>query len=179
MKLRIIAGQYAKRKINAPRGHRTHPMSEKIRGALFNILGDIEGLTLLDAYAGSGAIAIEAISRGAKFAYAIDNDVTAYTTLGENKDFLEIGDELKITKANTISWSKNNPNLHFDIVVCDPPYDRVNTSHISQLATHVTSKGIFVLSLPPDIKPKHNKDFKFIAQKQYGDATLVFYRKTG
>lgn len=65
MKLRVISGSLGGRLINSPPGNKTHPMSEKMRGAIFNILGNIEGLDVLDAYSGSGAIALEAISRKA------------------------------------------------------------------------------------------------------------------
>lgn len=61
--MRIISGIYGGRTIQSPSGHKTHPMSEKMRGAIFNALGDIKGLSFLDAYGGSGAVALEAISR--------------------------------------------------------------------------------------------------------------------
>jgi 16S rRNA (guanine966-N2)-methyltransferase len=77
--VRIIAGSLKGRTFSEPHGHRTHPMSEKVRGALFNALGDIEGLTFLDAFAGSGALSFEAASRGAKSVIAIDKDGPAYS----------------------------------------------------------------------------------------------------
>ena len=60
--MRVISGKFGGQLFDAPKGHRTHPMSEKVRGALFSVLGDISGLTVLDAFAGSGALSIEAIS---------------------------------------------------------------------------------------------------------------------
>ena len=73
--MRIIAGYLGGRQFNSPRSNRTHPMSDKARGGLFNALGDISGLTVLDAFAGSGALSFEAISRGAESVIAVDIDV--------------------------------------------------------------------------------------------------------
>ena len=75
MKLRVIAGVYGGRFLQSPTGNVTHPMGERIKGSLFNIIGgEIKGSVVLDAFAGSGALGIEALSRGAKFVTFIDND---------------------------------------------------------------------------------------------------------
>jgi 16S rRNA (guanine966-N2)-methyltransferase len=71
--MRIIAGTLKNREFKSPHGHKTHPMSDKVRGSLFNVLGDIEGLTFLDAFTGSGALAVEAASRGAASVIAVDS----------------------------------------------------------------------------------------------------------
>src|SRR3954465_12488188 len=98
--MRIIAGQLKGQQFQAPHGHKTHPMSDKVRGALFNVLGDIEGLTFLDAFAGSGALAFEAASRGAKAVTAIDRDSSAHKILEQNAKELGLK-SVKIIKANT------------------------------------------------------------------------------
>jgi 16S rRNA (guanine966-N2)-methyltransferase len=82
--MRIIAGRLGGRHFASPQGRRTHPMSDKMRGALFNALGDIDGLSVLDAFAGSGALAFEAVSRGAGHAVAIDVDKSAQRAIAEN-----------------------------------------------------------------------------------------------
>ena len=82
--MRVIAGRLRGRQFKSPPGRRSHPMSEKMRGALFNVLGDIEGLTLLDAFSGSGAISFEAISRGARSVQAVEKAVLAYRTICKN-----------------------------------------------------------------------------------------------
>ncbi len=70
--MRVIAGWLGGQNFDSPKSNRVHPMSDKMRGAIFGVLGDIKGLTVLDAFSGSGALAIESISRGAKSAIAID-----------------------------------------------------------------------------------------------------------
>lgn len=177
MKLRVVAGTLRGRLFNAPKGRRTHPMGEKVRGALFNMLGDITGLTLLDCYAGSGAIAFEAISRGAVRAVAVDSGTTAYKTLSENIESLGISDKVHATRANVITWSANNSDLFFDIVVCDPPYDRVKQTDFDQLSKHILPNGTLVLSLPSDFEMTGIPHMKVLAKRSYAAANLLILRK--
>src|SRR5579859_2605387 len=119
--MRIIAGRLGGRTIASPRTNRTHPMSDKVRGALFNTLGDLSGLTMLDAYAGSGACSIEAVSRGADKVLAIDVDPAAIKTIAENVRALDLSDSISIKLANISGWSRNHAADQYDIVLADPP----------------------------------------------------------
>lgn len=154
-------------------------MSEKVRGGLFAALGDISELTVLDAYAGSGAISYEAISRGAKSATAIDIDKNAAKSIKENSVALGIADRLKVVRANCSGWSDNNPEAKFDIIVCDPPFDDIKISQIQKLSEHLKDTGIFVASISGSLKPFELKNLTIVKNKTYGDAQLVFYKKIG
>src|SRR5947209_8932052 len=112
--MRIIAGALKGRQFNSPRGRRTHPMSDKMRGALFNALGDIHGLTVLDAFAGSGALSFEAISRGAADVVAIDADKEAYETIVANVAKLGIDSGIMVLRKNVAGWTRNNQHKTFD-----------------------------------------------------------------
>lgn len=171
--MRVIAGILKGRHIAETHGHRTHPMSEKIRGALFNALGDIEGLTVLDAFTGTGALAVEAVSRGAKTVQAVDSDKEAYRTATRNSAGLAI----KVSQANISSWLDTNPNYEFDVVLADPPYDDAKTTLLEKLAYQTRIKGVFVASLQPNFNLKLPTNFDLLATKQYGDAKLLFFRR--
>lgn len=176
--MRVIAGSLGGRIIESPKGHRTHPMSDKIRGALFNALGDITGLTVLDTFAGSGALSIEAISRGAATSVAVDIDKGANTTIVKNLATLGITGRVQVVRANAASWSAKNRRRFYDLVLIDPPYDDIQHILIEKLAKHTTTGGLLVFSVPPDtrlILPETS--FELISNKSYGDATLVFYRR--
>jgi 16S rRNA (guanine966-N2)-methyltransferase len=175
--MRIIAGNLGGRQFSSPHGHRTRPMSDKIRGALFNALGDINGLTVLDAFAGSGALAYEAISRGASRAIAIDSDRSAQLTIAENTKELGLGSKLKLIKASANAWLSTTQEI-FDIVLCDPPYDDLQTNLLVKLADRAKPGALVVLSLPPNANFKLSANFELLSQKSYGDATLTFYRRT-
>lgn len=177
--MRVIAGSLGGRTFEAPRGHRTHPMGDKVRGALFNILGDIEGLTVFDAFAGSGALSIEAISRGAKSALAIDLDKEAYQTIQQNIETLGLEEVITVMRKNVAGWSRNNQHMQFDIVLADPPYNDIRPVLLQKLIPQVKPGGVFVLSWPGNEPVRKFEGVDVLTAKSYGDAQLVFYRRTG
>ena len=175
--MRVIAGRLGGRTFEDPRGNRTHPMSEKARGAIFNALGDIEGLTFLDCYAGTGALSIEAISRGAASSLAIENDTDAVKTIAANIAALDLTEHITLLLKNVSGWSRNNQAKQFDVVLADPPYNDIRPDVIERLAGHVKTGGVLVLSWPGGEAARELKHLEIILHKTYGDAQLVFYRK--
>lgn len=175
--MRIIAGTLGGRNFGSPRSQRTHPMSDKVRGALFNALGDIEGLSLLDAFAGSGALSFEAVSRGASTALAIDNDKPAQQAIEESIASLGLGARVRLIKANCGSWSDNNPAQQFDIIVADPPYDKLQPAILTKLTKHLKPGGLYVLSWPGGAVAPELGGCSLAAHKSYGDAQLLFFRQ--
>lgn len=176
--MRIIAGTLGGRTFASPPGYRTHPMSEKARGAIFNALGELSGLTVLDAFAGSGALAFESISRGADSALAIDLDKYAYETIQANIKALQLDEVVTPMRKNISGWSRNNKDKKFDVVLVDPPYTDIRPDVIERLAVHVKPGGIFVLSWPGSEKVRELVGLGLISHKDYGDIQLVFYRRT-
>ena len=177
--MRVIAGHLGGRVFDSPRTHRTHPMSEKARGAIFNALGDVSGLTLLDAYAGSGAVAIEAVSRGASQVLAIDVDVEAVKAMSTSVKALNVQDEVVVLRKNISGWSRNNQARQFDVVVADPPYSDIRPDVIERLGVHVKPGGVFVLSWPSAETVRELAGLDRVAVNPLGDITLVFYKKIG
>ncbi len=179
--MRIIAGRLGGRTFSSPNSFKTHPMSDKIRGALFNILGDVEGLTILDAFAGSGALSFEAISRGAVQATALDNDRAAQTVIAENIKDLNLRREVTLIKASGVGWLQTRQGDEgatvFDIVLCDPPYDDLQENLITRLSTCVAKDGTLVLSWPGHTELPEIPGFKKVAHRSYGDAQLAFYQR--
>jgi len=174
--MRVISGTLGGRQFQSPNGHRTHPMSEKVRGAIFGVLGDITGLTVLDAFAGSGALGFEAISRGAKKALLIDNDKQAQVTVESNIDVLGLADRAALIKANAISWSNQNRQQLFDLLLIDPPYDKLPFAVIERLARNLKPGGTYVLSWPGQFEAPKLPGLEIISNKDYGDAQLFFYK---
>ncbi len=175
--MRIVAGKFGGRTLHEPHGHRTHPMSEKVRGALFNVLGDIEGLTVLDAFAGSGALSFEALSRGAAHVTATEIDKNSHSVIQQNIQELGVSDQVKAINANSSGWSDNNPDAKFDIVFLAPPYDNLQMKLLVKLSKHIKPDGLLVLDWPGHLDAPKFKGFESLSDKNYGDAQLVFYRK--
>jgi len=172
--MRIIAGSLGGRNFDST-AKATHPMSEKMRGAIFSSLGDIEGLTFLDVCSGSGAISFEAISRGAKSSVAIESNKRAQSDIITNIKKLGLNDKIKLVSANFYSWQQFNYQT-FNVVVIDPPYNDPQLYQIAFLETKVASKGIMILSLPPESELPEFKQLEIVSEKKYGDSKLVFYK---
>lgn len=175
--MRVISGSLGGRQFDSPGNKLTHPMSDKIRGALFNILGDVSGLTFFDPFAGSGAISIEAVSRGVKHVVAIDRDKQAYKIIVENINALGLEDQVEVIHGNALGWSNNHQSQTFDLVMLDPPYDKVLYTTLIKLSKHVASKGLLIVSLPADEENFKLPEFETVIKKSYGDARLAFYRR--
>lgn len=152
-------------------------MGDKVRAALFNVLGDISGLTVLDAYAGSGALAFESISRGAAEAVTVDIDKKAHLCITENVEALGLSDQVQPTRANISSWSNNNRDRLFDIVFCDPPYDTISEAHIRLLSRHLEANGTLVLSWPASERLPQLSQLRLLSEHTYAEARLLFYKR--
>ena len=177
MRLRIIAGALGGRFFESPDSSATHPMGERMRGALFNILGDITGLNVLDPFAGTGALSFEAISRGAANATALEKDRNAQKIIQKNIATLGVDNAVKLIKANCRMWSENNPNATFDLILVDPPYHDMQLSTVSLLTRHLKPNGLMVLSYQGRGSAPTVNGVVVVDTRLYGDAALAFYRK--
>jgi 16S rRNA (guanine966-N2)-methyltransferase len=174
--MRVITGSLGGRLFDSPGTDRTHPMSDKIRGALFNILGDLDGLTILDAFGGSGALSFEAISRGAVSAVILESDRTAQKTIQHNIHALGVTKYITLISIATGTWLDREKDKTFDVVLCDPPYDQLQPALLKRLTRSVKPGGVFVLSYPASEPTPQFDHMQPIKQQSYGDAYLVFYR---
>lgn len=121
--MRIIAGTWRGRRLKAPAGDRTRPTSDRVREALFSILGTVDGLRVLDLFAGTGALGLEARSRGAKSVVLVEQDRAALHCLRENAQTL---DPSAVVIAGAVEASERRLRSHapFDLVFVDPPYEQ-------------------------------------------------------
>ncbi|MGB0111767.1 MAG: 16S rRNA (guanine(966)-N(2))-methyltransferase RsmD [Ilumatobacteraceae bacterium] len=121
--MRVVAGELGGRRIVAPDGTATRPTTDRVREAIFNSLGSaglLEGALVADLFAGSGAIGIEALSRGAERCVFVERDRAALRALDENLDSLDLRDRAKVISSDALSSA---PTIDADIVFADPPYD--------------------------------------------------------
>lgn len=175
--MRIISGSLGSRNFASPASAKTHPMSDRIRSSLFDVLGDIHGLSVLDAFAGSGALSFEAVSRGAAQAVAVERDRAAQQTIEQNIRSLGLSHQVKLVNASVNTWLKTNEDRNFDIVLCDPPYNDVQENLLLVLAERVNAGGVIVYSLPPNEDVALTNDgFQLKSTKLFGDAKVLFYK---
>jgi 16S rRNA (guanine966-N2)-methyltransferase len=121
--MRVVAGELRGRQIAAPAGTSTRPTTDRVREALFNALGSLDvvvGATVVDLFAGSGALGIEALSRGASYCTFIERDATALRVLRENLATLGLADRSRVVPADATVAVTSLPAV--DLVLADPPY---------------------------------------------------------
>ena len=118
--MRIIAGTHRGSRIAAPKGFDTRPTGDRVREAAFNLIGPVAGATVLDLFAGSGAMGLEALSRGAAGVTFVESDRGACRTIAENLERLRLTGA-RITCGDAI-WALRQDSRRYDLVLVDPPY---------------------------------------------------------
>jgi 16S rRNA (guanine966-N2)-methyltransferase len=124
--MRVIAGRFRSRVLDAPAGMATRPTSDRLRETLFNVLAPrMEGARVLDLYAGSGAVGLEAVSRGAREAVMVERDEAALKALRVNVARLGVATECRIHAIGVAAWLRRGRTkaAEFDVVFLDPPYE--------------------------------------------------------
>lgn len=176
--MRIIAGKFGRRLFKAPPGHHTHPMGERIKTALFNSLGKLEGEVVLDAFAGSGALGFEALSRGSKKVTLIESDPKAFRVIKENINTLGMDtDQCIVVRANVSSWLDNNQDLYFSLIFADPPFTNLAPHIILKLVQHLEDDGRLIVNWPSSEDPMNLPGLDIVKQKSYAGAQLVYYEQ--
>ena len=142
--MRIISGRFARRSLRAPAGREVRPTSDRVREALFSALHSIdllEGARVLDLFAGSGALGLEALSRGARSATFVERYPPAVESLRSNVEALGVTAESTIVRADALAWLRRAPAGAFDLVLADPPYDLAELPAMPALAASVLAPG--------------------------------------
>ncbi len=167
--LRISGGELGGRRIRVPKGN-VRPTTERVREAVFSILGDISGSRVLDLFCGSGALAIEALSRGASEATLVD---THPRTARENVERLGLTERARVVRSDAVRFLRRAEQGAFDLVLCDPPYtlaDRLATDLESLIPGALAETGRAMIESSPD-NPLQI-ELPLLTERAYGD-TLV------
>lgn len=183
--MRIIAGSYRSRSLDAPPGLATRPSSDRLRETLFNVLAPrIEGAAFLDLYAGSGAVGIEALSRGAARAAFVERAPAALKTLRGNLEKLGISAGFRIGSSSVAAALKHlgKENQRFDLVFLDPPWDAAaeyaaTLGSLGGAASGLLADGALVIA---EHRRKQRLEERYGALErtrllEQGDAALSFY----
>ena len=181
--MRIIAGTHKGRTLKAPKWDGLRPTSDKLRETLFNILQmRIAGSRVLDAFSGTGAVALEALSRGAVAATCLDNDRRAAGLIAENAALCGETDRCVIIRdVASRALKKPLPGGPFDIVVLDPPYDYANLAEaVQDAAGQLVEGGLIVLEhasrvAPPQPAGSGATQVTLTRTVTSGDSALTFY----
>lgn len=185
--MRIIGGKFKGRHIEIPKGADIRPTSDKVREALFNIIKDrTEGASVLDLFAGSGSLGIEALSRGAEKATFIDIQARCISSIRKNLKSLAIKTEnIELLQENALKAIKklSESKIRFNLVFLDPPYygDWIKKCliYLDEYDILYNSHIIICEHFKKDIVPEKIGRFKKVKRSSYGDTVLTFYETSG
>jgi 16S rRNA (guanine966-N2)-methyltransferase len=174
--MRVIAGAWKGRPLKAPPGRDTRPTADRVREALFSILGDVDGLRVLDLFAGSGALGIEALSRGAAEAVFVDSGRAAGAAIKAN--LAAVGNPpATVRGVDVLTFLKRPPERAFDLVFADPPYSSATRlgERLSALLPGVLHEGSLTVTESDKRTPLDLK-LPLVDERVYGDTRIAIHR---
>lgn len=179
--MRVIAGSRRGRRLNGPQGTSLRPTSDKVREALFSILGTrVSGRRFLDLYAGTGAVGIEALSRGASGVTFVEADLNAVHVIRKNLSVCGLLDQAELrTGLVEMFFRQHQWKNPYDIVFADPPYDDTRAVDLVLANTDaelLSEDAVIVIEQDAHEESPHATDrIRFIRRYEYGDTALVLY----
>ncbi|MFP4313007.1 MAG: 16S rRNA (guanine(966)-N(2))-methyltransferase RsmD [Alphaproteobacteria bacterium] len=182
--MRIIAGKYGMRKLASPKGDAIRPTSDKIRGSIFNSLAsrmDLNGVRVLDLYCGSGALGLEALSRGATYVHFFDNSRDSISLAKFNAETLTTLWDCTFTYGDS-SKLKANTGKAFDLFFCDPPYDKgliIPTLKSLHEGGWLHKDAVGVLETEKSWNDRLPKEYAALQEKEYGDTKISYVEYQG
>jgi 16S rRNA (guanine966-N2)-methyltransferase len=182
--MRIVGGKLRSRPLAAPKSNAVRPTSDRLREALFNILthsyGDpVTGARVLDLFAGTGALGIEAISRGAVYALFVDEGVEARALLRDNTESLGLGGVTRIFRRDATTLGPAHPLEPFSLIFLDPPYGKGLAEKALASAREggwLKPNALVVVEEGADAAFKSPEGFEELERRKYDDTEFVFLR---
>jgi 16S rRNA (guanine966-N2)-methyltransferase len=171
--VRIVAGTYGGRRLAAPRGGRTRPTADRVREALFSMLGPLADARVLDLFAGSGALGLEALSRGAAEATFVDSSPAAVRAVRANLESLGADADVRRADARAFLRNARAAGRQYDLVFLDPPYQRagaVAEALAGDLAAVLAPRGRVVAE--SDRRSSLELPLPLLTERRYGDTVI-------
>jgi 16S rRNA (guanine966-N2)-methyltransferase len=171
--VRIIAGTRRGHRIAAPKGRDTRPTSDRVRENAFNLIGPVDDADVLDLFAGSGAMGLEALSRGAASATFVESDRGACRTINANLDKLKLHAKVLCQDALRVVAGERRA---YDLVLCDPPYSYDHARLAAHLARLVRGDGLLVYETSSREDPPAVPGLDVRTSRTYGSARLTLFQ---
>lgn len=181
--MRVIAGRFKGRRLKAPNWEGVRPTSDKLRETLFNIVAArLEGAQVLDGFAGTGAVGIEALSRGAAHVTFVERDRRAAALVAANLALCGVGEGYTIEQGDVAAVLRRSPRGRaYDLVLLDPPYDAdpdTVTQALEAAAGWMTPGGLLVLERASRREPPVPASLRRVRDVASGDSTLTFFARS-
>ena len=171
--MRIVAGANKGARIFAPKGPETRPTGDRVREAAFNLIGPVDGAAVLDLFAGSGAMGLEALSRGAASAVFVESDRDACRTIERNLAKLDLSGAVVLCRDALLMLAAEQ--RAYDLVLCDPPYGFADHARIGpRLARVLAPEGLLVYETAAKVEPAI-EGLTVRTSRTYGSARLTLF----
>ncbi|HEX21530.1 MAG TPA: 16S rRNA (guanine(966)-N(2))-methyltransferase RsmD [Actinobacteria bacterium] len=181
--MRIIAGIVGGHKITAPKDGSIRPTTDRVRENVFNILRDFpRGAEVLDLFAGSGALGIEALSRGAKTVKFIDSSTAAVRTINKNLAATKLAASAMVCKYDVNRYLLHNkvPEQKFNLIFLDPPY-KISAAELREvfinLPNYLTDDGLLILESGRKLPEKISNLLQLVDSRHYGDTYIYIFKQ--
>jgi 16S rRNA (guanine966-N2)-methyltransferase len=171
----VSSGKWQGRRLIEPKNLKTHPMGLRPKQALLNMLGELRGLEVLELFAGSGALGIEALSQEAKSVTFVESNTQACQAIRSNVALLGCQNCVLHT-VRCQEFSERHAS-RFDLVFCCPPYDDLQESYIQTASNHTKQGGLFVLDWPNDVTLPVIAHSELLRHRTYARAGIAIYRR--
>lgn len=178
--MRIISGEKKGTRLFSLKKRKIRPTSDKVKGAIFNVLVSVEDKKILDLFAGSGALGIEALSRGAKEAVFVDSSFTSLDLIRKNLEKLGFKDKSRLIKKNVLRFLKGETEGKFDLILADPPYGKGLCQKVLEILSEkeiLNPDGVLVIEHHKKEKIEKLENFILLQERKYGDTLVSFFRK--
>ena len=179
--MRIIAGDLKGRNIKSVPGTNTRPTADKVKGAIFSVLGEkVMGAKILDLFSGTGNLAFEAISRGAKWAKMIEKSRTARQVIEDNAENMKISDRVEILGMDSFTYLERYQDEIFDLIFLDPPYKQgLVQKALDALAQpcRLSDKGVIIAETSKDEEVSGCCPFELRKTGEYGDSKIWYFQR--
>lgn len=173
--MRIVAGEWRGRRIKAPDDDRVRPTADRVREAWMSIIGsEIVGARVLDLFAGSGALGLESLSRGAAVAEFVEIGVKSLRAMRENAELLGAGDRAIIHRGDAVRFVSTLPRGAFDVAFADPPYRLGMAAAIAARWQEIPFAGVLGVEHGAHEEMPSGGDMR-----KYGSTAITFYRDEG
>ncbi|MEW6506473.1 MAG: 16S rRNA (guanine(966)-N(2))-methyltransferase RsmD [Bacteroidota bacterium] len=176
--MRIIGGKFKGRVVKFPKSNLVRPTTDKVKESLFNYLIhliEFEDILVLDLYAGSGSLGLEALSRGAKEVHFVEKDYNVYKVLKENILSLHAEDSCKTFRMDAVRFSKTASNYKYQLILADPPFFKYDVHKVVEnvLSNRILDEaGLMLVERSIQTKDEDEKNFGSTAFKRIGDSLI-------
>jgi 16S rRNA (guanine966-N2)-methyltransferase len=167
--MRIISGSFGGRRLIMPKDSRVRPTADRVREAWMSILGtELDGARVLDLYAGSGALGLEALSRGAESATFVELNPPSLRALDQNVAALDVADRVTVHRGDAMRFAERLPSAAYDVVLADPPYTADHAARLVALFRQQPFASI--------LSVEHRSDIELDSDdtRRYGDTAITF-----